>query len=342
MNKSKPSVIGLFSGVGGIEKGFELAGFRTLVANEIDEYAGRTYRENSGTPLFLGDIRDLNKPKLADFMGVPKSDLPKIQVLAGGFPCQPFSVAGYRKGFEDARGNVYWDIHRLIRELKPEVVFLENVKNLRSHDEGKTFETILGSLENKIPDPNGLVVGHRYHVASEVLNAKDFGIPQNRERIFIVAFRNKDAFDRFSFPRIKPGAVEPKLDSFIDFDNRMDSRYYYDEARPFFKTLKAGVTQTNKVYQWRRQYVRENKSGICPTLTANMGMGGHNVPIVKTKHGIRKLTPRECFGLMGMKNIKIPKDMSESRLYKQAGNAVVVPVIEAVARRIKIAIEKEK
>jgi len=342
MNESQPTVIGLFAGIGGIEKGFELAGFQTLVANEIDEYAGRTYMENHTNPLFLGDIRDLNKAKLAAFLGVPKSELPSVQVLAGGFPCQPFSVAGYRKGFDDERGNVYWDIHRLIRELKPEVVFLENVKNLRNHDGGKTFNTILGSLENNIPDPSGLMIGHRYHVASQVLNAKDFGIPQNRERIFIVAFRQKDAFDRFSFPMTKRGAKQPRLEAFIDFDSKVEARYYYDEVRPFFKTLKAGVTQMNTVYQWRRQYVRENKSGICPTLTANMGMGGHNVPIIKTKHGIRKLTPRECFGLMGMKDLRIPPNMSESRLYKQAGNAVVVPVIEAVARRIKLALAKDR
>lgn len=337
---SKPSVIGLFAGVGGIEMGFERAGFQTLLANEIDEYAAQTYRRNHKNPLLVEDIRAVNKSKVAEALNVSSRALPEVTVLAGGFPCQPFSVAGYRKGFDDDRGNVYWDIHRLVRELSPEVVFLENVKNLRSHDSGKTFSTIISSLQNEIEDPFGAKIGHKYFVASTVLNAKDFGVPQNRERIFIVAFKNKAAFERFTFPEAKITKTEPALTNFIDFTSKKDAKYYYDHNRPFFDLLKAGVTDSNTVYQWRRQYVRENKSGMCPTLTANMGMGGHNVPIVKTKHGIRKLTPQECFGLMGMSNLKLPEGMSESRLYKQAGNAVVVPVIEAVAKRIKKALER--
>jgi DNA (cytosine-5)-methyltransferase 1 len=338
MSNSKPNLIGLFAGVGGIELGFERAGFETLLANEIDEYAGKTYSQNHSHPIFVGDISSLSRVKVAELLQVPQRDLPGLQVLTGGFPCQPFSVAGYRKGFDDDRGNVFWEIHRLIRELKPEVVFLENVKNLRGHDEGRTFRTILGALQNEISDPSGLVLGHRYHVASTVLNAKDFGVPQNRERIFIVAFRDKKAFERFSFPTGKAGNSDAALEHFIDFESKKDPKYYYDESRPFYKQLKAGVTKQKTVYQWRRQYVRENMSGLCPTLTANMGMGGHNVPIVKTKHGIRKLTPQECFGLMGMGKIILPQGMSESRLYKQAGNAVVVPVIEAIAKKIKTAI----
>lgn len=339
MSISKPTVIGLFAGVGGIEMGFQRAGFQTLMANEVDEYAAQTYRSNHKHPLLVEDIRALTKAKVAKALNVGLNSLPNVTVLAGGFPCQPFSVAGYRKGFDDDRGNVYWDIHRLVRELKPEVVFLENVKNLRGHDSGKTFSTITGSLQNEIADPSGLKVGHKYYVASAVLNAKDFGIPQNRERIFIVAFRDKATFERFSFPEAKRTKSELSLGSFIDFYSKKEARYYYDHNRPFFDQLRAGVTESNTVYQWRRQYVRENKSGICPTLTANMGMGGHNVPIVKTKHGIRKLTPEECFGLMGMSNLKFPEGMSESRLYKQAGNAVVVPVIEAVAKSIKVALD---
>jgi DNA (cytosine-5)-methyltransferase 1 len=339
MSIQKPTLIGLFAGVGGIEMGFERAGFQTLLANEIDEYAAQTYQKNHKHPLLVEDIRTLTKAKVANALNLKLNSVPKVTVLAGGFPCQPFSVAGYRKGFDDDRGNVYWDIHRLVRELKPEVVFLENVKNLRGHDNGKTFSTIIGSLQNEIADPSGVKIGHKYFVASKVLNAKDFGVPQNRERIFIVAFRDKATFERFSFPEARTVRQEPALARFIDFTTKQDAKYYYDDKRPFFEQLEAGVKDSNTVYQWRRQYVRENKSGMCPTLTANMGMGGHNVPIVKTKHGIRKLTPQECFGLMGMSNLKLPEGMSESRLYKQAGNAVVVPVIEAVAKRIKVALD---
>ena len=339
MSNSKPTLVGLFAGVGGIELGFELAGFQTLVSNEIDEYAGETYRKNHKSPLVLGDIKDFKKSKIAEALGSRIGAIPKVNVLAGGFPCQPFSVAGFRKGFEDERGNVYWDIHRLTRELKPEVVFLENVKNLRGHDGGKTFETILGSLGNEIADPSGTLIGHKYHTKTAILNAKDFGIPQNRERIFIVGFRDKKSFEKFEFPQTMPTKQRLSLKTVIDFNSKVDDKYYYDSKRPFFDQLKAGVVGSDSVYQWRRQYVRENKSGISPTLTANMGMGGHNVPIIKARHGIRKLTPRECFALMGMSELSLPENMSESRLYKQAGNAVVVPVIRAIAKNIRDAIQ---
>jgi DNA (cytosine-5)-methyltransferase 1 len=345
MSSQSPSLIGLFAGVGGIELGFEQAGFRTLLANEIDDYAAKTYNENHSHALVHADIKNVSK---SDFLrsidgGTSTIDLDKLTVLAGGFPCQPFSVAGLRKGFEDDRGNVFWEIHRLIRELNPEVVFLENVKNLEGHDQGNTFRTILDALEGKTPDPSGNLLENPYWVTSKVLNAKDFGVPQNRERIYIVAFRSQEAFTKFSWDDVISDGQRPlpPLSDFIDFEAKVPDRYYYDEARPMFEALKEGVTSSGTVYQWRRQYVRENKSGLCPTLTANMGMGGHNVPIVLTRHGIRKLTPRECFALMGMPNLKFPSDIAESRLYKQAGNAVVVPVIHAIAQIIKTALDSQ-
>lgn len=339
MTQTNLNVIGLFAGVGGIELGFEKAGFKPLVANEIDSYAAGTYRELHKQPVFVADINDVTASNLNSFLqdqGVAKPGL-KGAVLTGGFPCQPFSVAGHRKGFEDPRGNVFWQIHRLINEIEPEVVFLENVKNLKGHDEGRTFETILKALEGEIASPEGTKLKHKYWVKEAVLNAKDFGVPQNRERIFIVAFRDKDAFDKFEFP--KPLAKTSELSQFIDFDTKVDSKYYYTDARPFFDKLEESITDRNVIYQWRRHYVRANKSGVSPTLTANMGMGGHNVPLIKAKHGIRKLTPTECFRLMGFKDPVFPIGMAESRLYKQAGNAVVVSVIEAIAKKIRKALD---
>jgi DNA (cytosine-5)-methyltransferase 1 len=314
------SVVGLFAGIGGIEVGFQQAGFEPLLANEIDPYAAKTYRANYGHPLIEGDIASLQS-----------GDLPKnLTVLAGGFPCQPFSVAGYRKGFDDARGNVFWEIERLYKETTPEVVFLENVKNLRNHDGGNTFRIIEKSLRD-----NG------YSVSAEVLNAKAHGnVPQNRERIYIVAFKDPDAFGRFEWP--EPVALSTSLRDFIDFDVKVDQKYYYTEERPFYDVLVRDITDPNTIYQWRRQYVRANKSGDCPTLTANMGMGGHNVPLILTPHGIRKLTPEECFRLMGFEDLQRPANMAESRLYKQAGNAVVVPVIKRIANHIKIALTPQK
>ncbi len=316
MSTSPLTVAGLFAGIGGIERGFAEAGFKVVVANEIDSYAVTTYRANYDHEVIHADITDF-----------ASSELPEgLTILTGGFPCQPFSVAGYRKGFDDERGNVFWQIERLYEEAKPDVVFLENVKNLVSHDGGNTFKTIQASLE-----------AHGYHVAAKVLNAKEYGnIPQNRERIYIVAFKSKETFDRFAWPEKIP--LTAKLSDFIDFRSKVDSKYYYTEERPFYDMLVSDITDYNTIYQWRRQYVRANKSGDCPTLTANMGMGGHNVPLILSDHGIRKLTPDECFKLMGFKNLKRPEGMAESRLYKQAGNAVVVPVIKRIADQIKIAL----
>lgn len=338
MTQTNLNVIGLFAGVGGIETGFEKAGFTPLVANEIDSYAATTYRQLHKQPVFVADINDVTSTNLESFLedhNVPTHGL-KGGILTGGFPCQPFSVAGHRKGFEDPRGNVFWQIHRLINELEPEVVFLENVKNLKGHDEGRTFETIVKALEGEISSPGGSKLKHRYWVKESVLNAKDFGVPQNRERIFIVAFKNRAAYEKFEFP--KALTKTPTLDKFIDFNSKVADKYYYTSARPFYEKLEESITEKNVIYQWRRQYVRANKSGVSPTLTANMGMGGHNVPLIFTDHGIRKLTPMECFRLMGFPKPKFPQEMAESRLYKQAGNAVVVNVIEAIAKQIKEAI----
>ena len=311
------TVAGLFAGVGGIELGFQQAGFTPVFANEIDKHASITYRANHSHTLSEGDIGEL-----------PSEELPKdLTVLAGGFPCQPFSVAGYRKGFEDDRGNVFRDIVRLMQDRQPEVVFLENVKNLKGHDNGNTFKVINESLE-----------ASGYSVAAKVLNASEFGnIPQNRERIYIIGFKNPDANARFQWP--EPIPLTTKLSDLIDFRRKVDPKYYYTDERPFWDMLASGVTKTNTMYQWRRQYVRENKSGVCPTLTANMGMGGHNVPLIKTRYGIRKLTPRECFNLMGFDpGFQLPEELAISQLYKQAGNSVVVPVVKRIASQIRLAI----
>lgn len=311
MKLDSPKLVGLFAGVGGIELGFQRAGFSPILANEIDEKASITYRLNHSHSLLTEDVKLISA-----------KSLPKFDVLTGGFPCQAFSVAGYQKGFKDPRGNVFWEIVRILDSKKPEIVFLENVKNLTTHDFGRTFSIIIEALHS---------VG--YHVKYEVLNADKYGgVPQNRERIYIVGFRSKKYNDRFDFP----AQVKKRLplDNLIDFDTKVEDIYYY-ENRYMVKELKKHIKRKDTVYQWRRQYVRENKSGVCPTLTANMGTGGHNVPLILSEFGIRKLTPKECFNLMGFpKSFKLPKDLAISHLYKQAGNSVVVPVIERIAKNI--------
>lgn len=316
MQSSSLSVVGLFAGVGGIELGFKQAGFEPLLANEIDKYAGVTYSLNHSHPLILRDIHELQT-----------QEIPRIDVLTGGFPCQAFSVAGYRKGFKDPRGNVFWEIVRILDEKKPSVVFLENVKNLTGHDGGKTFKVVVDALES---------LG--YHVSYKVMNASQYSkIPQNRERIYIVGFLKKKDHSKFEFPKQLKATLN--LADFIDFDSKVDDNFYYND-KYMTKELIKSITRKDTVYQWRRHYVRENKSGLCPTLTANMGTGGHNVPLVLTKHGIRKLTPRECFNLMGFpKTFKLPTGLANSQLYKQAGNAVVVPVIKRIAIQIMKAID---
>ena len=308
--------IDLFAGVGGIRIGFERAGFKTVFANDFDQQCKTTYDLNfRDSKLIIEDIRKI---------GI--DDLPEFDFLLAGFPCQAFSIAGYRQGFNDekGRGNLFFDIARIIDARKPEGFLLENVKNLKSHDGGKTFRIIEETLKN---------LG--YHIKPKVLNSMDYGnIPQNRERIYIVGFKNKDYSDKFSFP--DPVRLTKKITGLLE--KSVPEKYYYN-GKPLYEKLKGFVKEEGKVYQWRRQYVRENKSGVCPTLTANMGMGGHNVPIIKDRKGIRKLTPLECTRVQGFpENYKLPQ-IADSALYKQLGNSVSVPVIEAVARQMMKAIE---
>ena len=309
--------IDLFAGVGGIRLGFEEAGFETVFANDFESQCKDTYDLNfDGTKLFVEDIQKINEKKLPDF-----------DFLLGGFPCQAFSIAGYRQGFEDekGRGNLFYDVARILKEKQPMGFMLENVKNLKGHDKGKTFKIILETLED---------LG--YHVKSKVLNSMEYGnVPQNRERIYIVGFKDKKHYEKFSFPSTV--RLTKKITDLLE--EKVDEKYYYN-GKPLYEKLKDEVTSRETVYQWRRKYVRENKKGVCPTLTANMGMGGHNVPIIKDKKGIRKLTPLECARIQGFPmDFKLPKNMSDSALYKQFGNSVSVPVVRAIALQIKKAIE---
>lgn len=322
--EDKRSIAAFFSGVGGIELGFKNTGkFRVVYANEFDKNAGITYQENHPeTPLDERDIHEVTK----DISKVPKTNL-----VIGGFPCQAFSIAGYRKGFEDERGDLFFELLKIINAKKPEVVFVENVKNMVTHDHGNTFKVIREAL-----------VMSNYFIKWKVLNGKDYGnVPQNRERIYIVGFRSKKAYDAFKFP--EKINLTNNLKTVIDFGVTVDDRYYYSELKtPFWDKLQPNIKSQDTVYQWRRQYVRENKSGVVPTLTANMGTGGHNVPLILTNDGrIRKLTPKETFNVQGFpSDFKLP-DISNGQLYKQAGNSVVVPVIQRIAEKINEALGRD-
>lgn len=309
------SVASFFGGVGGIDLGFEQTGeFKTVYVNEFDSNALKTLSANFADAKIDG--RDIHVVK--------ESEVPIVDVMIGGFPCQAFSIAGYRKGFDDSRGDLFFEMLRMIKSNRPKAILLENVKNLVSHDKGNTFRVIKESL-----NANG------YYIKYKVLNAKDYGnIPQNRERIYIVGFADQKMCDQFLFP--EPIPLTKKLTDVIDYHTQQDEVFYYrDGKQPFYNALAETVRSQDTIYQWRRQYVRANKSGVVPTLTANMGTGGHNVPIILTDTGIRKLTPREAFNVMGFPaDFVLPANVARGQLYKQAGNSVVVPVIYRIAKNI--------
>lgn len=306
----------LFAGVGGIRIGFEKAGFKTAFANDFDKTCKDTYDLNFPEPKL--NTEDINKLNI--------KELPEFNILLGGFPCQAFSIAGYRQGFKDekGRGNLFFRIADILAERKPKAILLENVKNLKSHDKGKTFKVIEKTLRD---------LG--YHLKVKVLNSMTHGnIPQNRERIFIVGFLDKAKTEAFDFPE-----EIPLTKNFRQFTaNEAEDKYYYND-KPLYEKVKNDINSETAVYQWRRKYVRVNKKGVVPTLTANMGRGGHNVPIIKNSKGIRKLTPRECFLLQGFpESFKLPP-IADSNLYHQAGNSVTMPVIERIAKNMMKVLE---
>lgn len=307
--------IDLFAGVGGFRLALQNRGGKCIYSSEWDIDAKKTYRVNFGEIPF-GDI---TKQQTKNF--IPQ----KFDMLCAGFPCQAFSIAGYQKGFSDTRGTLFFDVERIIGKHRPKVVFLENVKNLISHDKGKTFKVMLEILEKKLG----------YKVFHKVLNSMTHAnIPQNRERIFIVAFDPTQVknYKNFKFPsEIK---LTKSIHDILE-QGKQDDKYYYPKTHQYYPELVNTITKKDTVYQWRRVYVRENKSNVCPTLTANMGTGGHNVPLIKDDFGIRKLTPKECFAFQGfpMEQYILPP-IANSKLYMQAGNSVTTTLIERISKEI--------
>lgn len=310
----KFTFIDLFAGIGGFRLAMQNLGGKCIFSSEWDYAAQRTYFANYGDMPF-GDITSEEI----------KSYIPdNFDVLCAGFPCQAFSIAGYRKGFEDTRGTLFFDVAEIIRRKRPKAIFLENVKNLCSHDNGKTFEVIKNTLEE---------LG--YIVYFKVMNAMEYAnIPQNRERIFIICFDPKQVLnhDKFVFPQKEE--LTKSIHDCIDY-SVSDVEFFYTNKMKHYDNLVDSITSKDTIYQWRRQYVRENKSNVCPTLTANMGTGGHNVPLILTDKGIRKLTPKECLNFQGFpKDYYFPPVIAKSSMYKQAGNSVVVPLIQRVCQQL--------
>lgn len=372
--KKNIEVGSFFAGIGGICLGFEKANHPFLKynlnwANEIDSYACETYRNNFKHDLLEGDINYVLFPEESDNF-IYYNNLKKIMfkdpidILNGGFPCQAFSIAGEQRGFKDERGNLFLSfinfikIHKKIFNKIPRILFLENVKNLKSHDKGRTYRVIKSELEK---------VG--YIVKEEILNTMEYSdLPQNRERIYIIGFSSEkdaqkfDMFDRLEDYKINKKSYDRINDikKIINYSENNEKYFYtkykyphyfineneYDklkEKKKYRINLEEEINEFFQFYQLRRgQYVRKNQSGVCPTLTANMGTGGHNVPLILTEFGIRKLTPYETFKLQGFPigfGYELPKQYKgrrypDGQLYKQAGNAVSVPIIQLLAEEL--------
>lgn len=319
----------LFAGIGGMRLAFESVGGSCTLTSEINEHALRTYKfqkwdDENPNHKYINDVVKLGE--------LPKSKIPQHDVLVAGFPCQPYSIAGLRQGLDDekGRGQVFLSILDILKKAQPKAFLLENVKGMLSHDSGETVKYMCSELEKK---------GYKVFEPKVLNSMTHGGVPQNRERVFIVGFRRDIAPKIFEFPAGIPLKItlEEALES-----GKVNEKYFYDDRYECFAEIKKAVVRSDTAYQWRRVYVRENKSGVCPALTANMGSGGHNVPLVKVADGIRKLTPRECAVLQGFPvqagkgefKFEFPPDMADAHLYHQFGNSVTVPLIRRIAEEI--------
>lgn len=326
--------IDLFAGIGGIRMGFDRAfgdDIKTVFVSEWDEYAQKTYKAN-----FQDDF-DI----AGDITKIDEKDIPAFDICLAGFPCQAFSMAGKHMGFDDdykgmCRGTLFLDVARICEHHKPKVIFCENVKGLTIHDRGRTFKVICQTFEN---------LG--YKVFSKVLNSKDFGVPQNRERIYIVAFRNDIAPDDFTFPE-STDSSKRLID--IREENPVPAKYYLSET--YMDTLvrhKARHAAKGNGFGYEiREWDSIAGAIVCGGMgrERNLVIDTRQTDLTPTTHikgeinkdGIRKMTPREWARLQGFPDtFKLP--LADAHLYKQFGNSVTVNVIEAIARKIKEVIE---
>ena len=304
MNK-KYKIIDLFAGIGGIRLGFEQA-FKSssifVFASEIDKFSKITYESNFGD-MPSGDITEIETNKI-----------PKFDILLAGFPCQPFSYAGLKKGFDDTRGTLFFEIYRIAKEHKPKVIFLENVKGFKNHDKGNTFRVVKNRLEE---------LG--YKVFADVINAKYFGVPQNRERIYIIGFLNNNI--EFEFP--KPLNIDVKLKNILE--TNVDEKYTISDK------LWAGHQRRKEEHKRKGNgfgySIFNANSEYTSTISARYYKDGSEILIEQENKNPRKLTPREAGRLQGFPNsFKIP--VSDTQAYRQLGNSVAIPVIEALAKNI--------
>ncbi|WP_371246777.1 DNA (cytosine-5-)-methyltransferase [Mycoplasmopsis agassizii] len=302
--------IDLFSGLGGFRLAFEKNNCKCVFSSEIDKYAIETYKAN------------FNETPKGDITKIDSSDIPNHDILCAGFPCQSFSIAGKRLGFNDTRGTLFFEIARILKDKKPSAFILENVKGIVNHDGGKTLDTILNIIND---------LGYSYQY--KVLNSKDFGIPQSRERWYCIGIKNglNVTADDFVFPTKSESKIN--LNQIIKSNN--DPKYQITKTAKknidFFVNKKNIEVKNNSLaYEIRPSRCQFKLDGIAPTLTAKMGTGGNNIPVVIKQN--RKLTENECLQIMGYPDGYKIKEGYQS--YKQIGNSVVVPVITKLAEEL--------
>ena len=305
--------IDLFAGLGGFRLALESLGGKCVYSNEWDEPVQKVYAEN------FGDLPE------GDITQVDEKTIPNHDILCAGFPCQAFSISGKQKGFEDSRGTLFFDVARIVKEKKPKIVFMENVKNFATHDNGRTLEVVKATMEE---------LGYTFN--QKVLNAVDYGVPQKRERIYMVCFRNDLIIQEFRYP--KPFELTRHVEDFLLKDESMVSSLYVERPDTYFngaednvysnKSIRLGTV--NKGGQGERIY---STKGIAITLSAYGGgifakTGGY---LINGK--TRKLHPRECARIMGYPD-SYKMSSSPNQAYKQFGNSVVIDVLQLIGIEI--------
>jgi DNA (cytosine-5)-methyltransferase 1 len=303
----------MFAGIGGICLGFKQAGCSIVWANEKDKAACNTYRHNFGGGWLCE----------SDICKVVPQSIPDFDILTAGFPCQPFSIAGEQRGFRDPRGNLFFEIARIVDVKRPKVIFLENVSNLVEHDNGRTFLVIYNSLAQ-----------FGYAVRYKVMDAHVYGnIPQPRSRIFIAAFLDYDMCDRFKFP--EPIDLTQGINDVINRGDKKHGSYYYSTDSEVVQQYGSQILDRNYIYRISDKGLIRVRNHYCPTLTANMGFYPNRVPVVCDDYGIRRLTHRECLDFQGFPaEYGFPKTITVDDAYRQIGNSVCVPVIRRIAEQI--------
>ncbi len=317
MTLSNYTFIDLCSGTGAFNIVLSKYGAKCVFSNDYDNSSKIINETNNLCDNFI--CQDINT--------IDIDLIPEHNILTAGFPCQPFSIAGERKGFDDTRSNVFLTIINILKHHNPEFVILENVKNLKTINNGDDFKFICEQLYKL-----------NYFVNIQSLNtSKITGIPQNRERLYLICFKNDIYYENFKKITKEFKLIDKKnIIEFLETD--IAKKYYYTEKSKIYNKLLESITQnidSNIIYQYRRTVVRQNKNNVVPTLTANCGTGGHNVPILLDNKGIRKLTPRECFNLQGFsKHYILPKNLSDGKLYKLAGNSITINVFDLIIKKL--------